>query len=357
VQRWRRPKVWFNPNVEIPMGGQAEGRKTIRGRLCKYGVTTLEDLESDLTSWDDLYLAGRLHKPVEIFVPPSDPRTASADFADLSSLGKKIEFNRLCALTTALMTLPRFFSLSELLREIVSLSYRGDVRLDFKMEDPRKVERLVSGQILDLLSIYGGLLVPEVFSKPQPVLAVEKAQLPQGTSPSDSVALKEEETDGLTGLIASVKLQELPSGLSSEKMKEKVAAALKTEGASKEREEVAGLLSDPHFVLTRPAVWNDVKERAFEDLPESLKYRANALSAGSRFGNIFSPLSLLSEQRVERGMGPDVVKMPWNGEVLSESAKWLVRRSSSTQLLKGVLSSGVMTSALYAARKAQKAVS
>uniref|UniRef100_A0A0G4FBE0 Phosphatidate cytidylyltransferase, mitochondrial n=1 Tax=Chromera velia CCMP2878 TaxID=1169474 RepID=A0A0G4FBE0_9ALVE len=97
VQRWRRPKVWFNPNVEIPMGGQAEGRKTIRGRLCKYGVTTLEDLESDLTSWDDLYLAGRLHKPVEIFVPPSDPRTASADFADLSSLGKKIEFNRLCA--------------------------------------------------------------------------------------------------------------------------------------------------------------------------------------------------------------------------------------------------------------------
>ncbi|KAK2839368.1 hypothetical protein FQN49_006211, partial [Arthroderma sp. PD_2] len=46
--------VYFNPYI------------TVNGTLIKYGVVNIDTLCKDLSQWDSLYLAGRLHKPVKI---------------------------------------------------------------------------------------------------------------------------------------------------------------------------------------------------------------------------------------------------------------------------------------------------
>ena len=46
--------VYFNPYI------------TVNGTMIKYGVVNLDTLQKDLSQWDTLYLAGRLHKPVKI---------------------------------------------------------------------------------------------------------------------------------------------------------------------------------------------------------------------------------------------------------------------------------------------------
>ncbi|CDJ36638.1 uncharacterized protein EMH_0021770 [Eimeria mitis] len=66
-------------------------------------------------------------------------------------------------LRLALLLLPDAVSLECLLREIVSLSYRGDFRVLFA-EDPNKAQAIVNGQGADLCSIYLPLLseIPSV---------------------------------------------------------------------------------------------------------------------------------------------------------------------------------------------------
>ncbi|MBE7181544.1 MAG: hypothetical protein INR71_10115, partial [Terriglobus roseus] len=46
--------VYFNPYI------------TVDGAMIKYGVVNLDTLARDLSTWDTLYLAGRLQKPVKI---------------------------------------------------------------------------------------------------------------------------------------------------------------------------------------------------------------------------------------------------------------------------------------------------
>ena len=48
--------VHFNPYVKV--GAQ----------LCKYGIVSKASLLRDLTEWENIYLAGRLHKPVRTLV-------------------------------------------------------------------------------------------------------------------------------------------------------------------------------------------------------------------------------------------------------------------------------------------------
>ncbi|EFJ52533.1 hypothetical protein VOLCADRAFT_116006 [Volvox carteri f. nagariensis] len=81
----------------------------------KYGVIEAGSLERDLLLWEHLYVAGRLHKPVTALLP-------------------------------------------ELLRTLVGLSYRGDVRLAVGAEDPHKVQRIVDGSWDELYGMYLPLL-------------------------------------------------------------------------------------------------------------------------------------------------------------------------------------------------------
>eukprot|EP01039_Chlorochromonas_danica_P009310 gene9310-10276_t len=124
---------WFNAYVSIPTGPQA-------GRLMKYGVISKTHALKDLNQWNDLYIAGRLHKPVQILQTNEILETA-------------MEQNREQALRAALFLLPEKFTEIELFTTVASLSYVGDPRM-LVGENPKKVRNLVSPIISQYRSLY-----------------------------------------------------------------------------------------------------------------------------------------------------------------------------------------------------------
>ena len=102
--------------------------------VIKYGVVSLDTMKKDLTDWNTLYIAGRLHKPVDTLITNESISLAQNE-------------NIAAAMRVAMLLCPQTFNMAELLRIICSLSYIGDVRLGFA-EDSRKVQRIVSGMYL-----------------------------------------------------------------------------------------------------------------------------------------------------------------------------------------------------------------
>ncbi|XP_055613201.1 phosphatidate cytidylyltransferase, mitochondrial [Uranotaenia lowii] len=125
-------KVFFNTLIPIPE----------ENIIIKYGVVSTKDLMEDLNNWSSLYLAGRLHKPVEII------RTASS-----SKIQNSIESNLKTALHAALLVLPENFTEFELYREISNLSYAGDFRMIFG-ENKSKVDNIVRPQLENFRNLY-----------------------------------------------------------------------------------------------------------------------------------------------------------------------------------------------------------
>jgi translocator assembly and maintenance protein 41 len=121
--------VYFNPYV------------VVNGILIKYGVVQLSTLEKDLTQWDTLYLAGRLHKPVKIL--RDDPKIRLAN-----------QMNLLSALRTALLLLPPNFTEEELYATIAGISYLGDPRMALPTENPRKVMNIVGNNMANFRRLY-----------------------------------------------------------------------------------------------------------------------------------------------------------------------------------------------------------
>ncbi|KAI1457980.1 mitochondrial matrix Mmp37 [Annulohypoxylon moriforme] len=125
--------VYFNPYV------------TVDGILIKYGVVNIDTLCRDLSEWDTLYLAGRLHKPVKIL--RDDPKVRLAN-----------QINLLSALRTALLLLPPTFSEQELYATIAGISYLGDPRMAFPTENPKKVANIVNHNMLNFRRLYAPLV-------------------------------------------------------------------------------------------------------------------------------------------------------------------------------------------------------
>lgn len=125
--------VYFNPYVEV------------NGTLIKYGVVNLDTLHRDLTDWDTLYLAGRLHKPVKIL--RDDPRIRYAN-----------QLNLLSALRTALLLLPETFTEQQLYTTIGNISYTGDPRMHLFTENPNKVSNIVENQLHNFRRLYSTLI-------------------------------------------------------------------------------------------------------------------------------------------------------------------------------------------------------
>ncbi|XP_060487769.2 phosphatidate cytidylyltransferase, mitochondrial isoform X3 [Panthera onca] len=82
------------------------------GRLIKYGVVSTSILIEDLLNWNNLYIAGRLQKPVKIIAMNENVALRSALDKNLKS-----------AVTTAFLMLPESFSEEDLFIEIAGLSY------------------------------------------------------------------------------------------------------------------------------------------------------------------------------------------------------------------------------------------
>jgi mitochondrial translocator assembly and maintenance protein 41 len=125
--------LYFNPYV------------TVNGTLIKYGVVNLDTLCRDLSEWDTLYLAGRLHKPVKILRDNPSVRLAN-------------QVNLISAVRTALLLLPSDFTEQQLYSTIAGISYMGDPRMVLPAEDPKKVLNIVQGQLPNFRRLYAPLI-------------------------------------------------------------------------------------------------------------------------------------------------------------------------------------------------------
>ena len=125
--------IWFNALIPMKI-------KSYPDRLMKYGVISTEALIQDLTQWNHLYVAGRLHKPVRIIL--SNPEVTVA-----------LATNREHALRASLLLLPDLFSEIDLYYTIASLSYVGDPRMIIG-ENPKKVMNLVNPIVPHYRSLY-----------------------------------------------------------------------------------------------------------------------------------------------------------------------------------------------------------
>lgn len=125
--------MYFNPYVELD-----------QRLLIKYGTIKTSHLIGDLTNWDHLYVAGRLHKPVEFIVNSCDKN---------ETLRAAFKFNKESALRAALLQLPEIFNPQQLYEMITGLSYRGDPRMIFG-EDRDKIRNIVGSQIDRFQQLY-----------------------------------------------------------------------------------------------------------------------------------------------------------------------------------------------------------
>ena len=125
--------VYYNPYV------------TVNGTLIKYGVVNLDTLCRDLSEWDTLYIAGRLHKPVKIL--RDDPRVRLAN-----------QINLISAVRAALLLLPPTFTELDLYSTIAGISYLGDPRMSLPTENPNKVANIVRNQLPNFRRLYAPLI-------------------------------------------------------------------------------------------------------------------------------------------------------------------------------------------------------
>lgn len=108
----------------------------------KYGVIAANDLCNDLNHWTDLYVAGRLHKPVTTLIEPNSTHIQAA-----------IENNLTSAIRVALLLLPTNFTYYDFFYEIAQISYRGDFRMIFG-EQKDKVRNIVQPQLEEFFHLY-----------------------------------------------------------------------------------------------------------------------------------------------------------------------------------------------------------
>ena len=100
---------------------------------------------------------GRMQKPVRVIQP-------------YDALDQPIATNLLNATKASLLMLPESFSDFELYTMIASISYRGDFRMTFGAENPRKVKNIVSASLPQFHQLYAKTL-PLLSSNLSPVTA------------------------------------------------------------------------------------------------------------------------------------------------------------------------------------------
>lgn len=109
-------------------------------------MVSIDNLCTDLLTWNSLYLAGRMHKPLRII--KDDARVRLTQQVNLTS-----------AIRTALLTLPETFEEHQLFERIAALSYKGDLRMALPFENRSKIGNIVNAQTPQFKELYHRLVV------------------------------------------------------------------------------------------------------------------------------------------------------------------------------------------------------
>lgn len=169
-------------------------------KTIKYGVTTVDNLCSDLLNWNTLYLAGRMHKPIRII--KDDARVRLTQQVNLTS-----------AIRTALLTLPENFSETELFERMTGFSYAGDVRMMLPAENRGKVGNIVRKQGPQFKELYHRLVV----ALPGVHWPTASSNIQQDVSPASRAAhLRKLPSHLLTGVTGHYSSADLPARESDE---------------------------------------------------------------------------------------------------------------------------------------------
>ena len=115
----------------------------------KYGVISKAEIIKDLTQWGDIYIAGRLQKP------NADLRDLEEDHEmkeALVSNQEKAFFLAAWRLLYGKQELKK--NTRNLLRSIVDLSYKGDIRMILPIESSDKVDNITDSYKEDLFRMY-----------------------------------------------------------------------------------------------------------------------------------------------------------------------------------------------------------
>ena len=115
--------------------------------MIKYGVINRRDLLTDLKDWETLYVAGRMHKPVNIIEQEEED----------TELQEALRTNLISAIHTALLLLPEKFTEEDLFLAVAGLSYTGDFRMVVG-EDRNKVSNIVRPQVDRFRELYSSRL-------------------------------------------------------------------------------------------------------------------------------------------------------------------------------------------------------
>ena len=127
--------AWFGPSAIAAVQRRGAGlyfnpyARVSSGRLLKYGVVSRSVLEGDLSHWNSLYVAGRMHKPVRVL----------CDHAETAALAAA---NHRSALTAALLMLPAEFNEDELYLEVGPAPPRLCIRADLRPSNPAALRPL-----------------------------------------------------------------------------------------------------------------------------------------------------------------------------------------------------------------------
>ncbi|KAL7673846.1 hypothetical protein ACOME3_000126 [Neoechinorhynchus agilis] len=115
--------------------------RSVHGFEFKYGIIEQSELVDDLCNWSNLYVAGRLQKPVLFCKLPNKS-------VELDILRNALQWNLKNALNLAILLHPpnKPILLTRLFETICSISYVGDCRM-MLAEKRNKVANIVQGAI------------------------------------------------------------------------------------------------------------------------------------------------------------------------------------------------------------------
>lgn len=149
-----KPSIYFNHSIDL----LDENKEYIQ---CKYGIISLSSFISQLKSYDCLFLLGRLHKPIIKLNLQAFGNTPKGKYIGLLlNENKKYGF----ALGVLLLNKNEYLSkdsnhnydsiVSNILLNIVGISYLGDIRFYLKGEKQSKVKDIYTGSYKNLLDEY-----------------------------------------------------------------------------------------------------------------------------------------------------------------------------------------------------------